>query len=188
MTHIFFVRHAQPEADWQDDRTKPLTPRGVEDSKKVTAALAGIRIDAFLASPYKRSVDTIAECAAVRGMPVRTDERFRERRHGGGDYAQFLEQRWRDFSFCEPGGETLGSVSARNVEALQEVLAAHEGENIVIGTHGTALSTILNYYDPAFGCAEFVRIWHTMPYIVRLDFDGPRYLGRTEVLWVDSEH
>ncbi|NLH30381.1 MAG: histidine phosphatase family protein, partial [Firmicutes bacterium] len=39
MTSIFFVRHAQPDIAWEDDRTRPLTDVGLEDSKIVTAVL-----------------------------------------------------------------------------------------------------------------------------------------------------
>lgn len=35
MTSIYFVRHAQPDHDWGDDSTRPLTPEGVSDSAKV---------------------------------------------------------------------------------------------------------------------------------------------------------
>ena len=62
-----------------------------------------------------------------------------------GHTVELVEKRWQDFSFCEPGGEPLGSVQKRNIEALNEVLVSHKDKNIVIGTHGTALSTILHY-------------------------------------------
>ena len=48
----------------------------------------------------------------------------------------------------------------------------HPGKNIVIGTHGTALSAILNYYRPEFGCEDFLRILDWMPYVVELTFEG----------------
>ena len=32
MTKIYFVRHAQPEHAWEDDRTRPLTGEGKKDS------------------------------------------------------------------------------------------------------------------------------------------------------------
>ena len=28
MTRIYFVRHAQPEHSWEDDRTRPLSEEG----------------------------------------------------------------------------------------------------------------------------------------------------------------
>ena len=59
---------------------------------------------------------------------------------------------------------------------------------MVIGTHGIALSTILNYYDPSWNCDSFLRIIDWMPFVVELDFDGTRYLSRTEHVHVEKEY
>jgi len=45
MTSVYFVRHAQPEHSWGDDRTRLLTAEGIEDSKRVTEILSGINVD-----------------------------------------------------------------------------------------------------------------------------------------------
>lgn len=184
MTRVYFVRHAQPDENWEDDRTRPLTKIGLEDSKLVTKALENAEIDIFYSSPYKRSMDTIKDCASRYNMIIHTDERFRERRQGK-DSGAFLEKRWEDFSFCEENGENLASVQQRNIEALTEILKKHVNQNIVIGTHGTALSTILNYYESSFGCDGFKSIWFSMPYIIRLDFDGEKLVKKTELLKID---
>lgn len=184
MTSIFFVRHAQPDVNREDDRTRPLTDIGLEDSRKVTAALENYKIDCFYCSPYKRSIDTILDCAGRLNLPIYTDERLREREKGI-DSLRFLEKRWQDFGFCEENGENLASVQRRNIEALKEILNKHPDKNIVVGTHGTALSTILHYYDPSFGLEGFKRIWFLMPYIIRLDFDGEKLIKSTELLKVD---
>ncbi|MFR2037777.1 MAG: SixA phosphatase family protein [Anaerobutyricum sp.] len=55
MTRVYFVRHAQPEHDWEDDRTRPLTEEGKKDSAIVLGFLKDKKIDAFYCSPYKRS-------------------------------------------------------------------------------------------------------------------------------------
>ena len=69
--------------------------------------------------------------------------------------------------------------------ALDEVLDAQRGKTVVIGTHGTALSTILAYYDKLFACKDFLRIIDWMPYIIRLDFDGSRLVGKEELLHIE---
>ena len=63
MTRVYFVRHAQPEHDWEEDRTRLLTEEGKKDSAIVLGFLKDKKIDAFYCSPYKRSMDTIAETA-----------------------------------------------------------------------------------------------------------------------------
>lgn len=35
MTRIYFVRHAQPDKSVKDDRTRPLTQKGLTDSALV---------------------------------------------------------------------------------------------------------------------------------------------------------
>ena len=56
--------------------------------------------------------------------------------------------------------------------ALNKVLETYEGRNIVVGSHGTALSTIINYYDKTFGYADFDRIRYLMPWVVQFTFEG----------------
>ena len=60
-------------------------------------------------------------------------------------------------------------------------------KDIVVGTHGTALSTILNFYDKSFGCEDFLRIIDWMPYIIELDFEGDKLVGKYEHCHVEKE-
>jgi 2,3-bisphosphoglycerate-dependent phosphoglycerate mutase len=78
-------------------------------------------------------------------------------------------------------------VQARNIEALKEVLAKYAGETVVIGTHGTALSTILNYYDKSFGLSDFLRIVGWMPYVVELTFEGDKLVAKKDLAHVATK-
>ena len=174
MTTVFFVRHAEPNYNNRDDRLRELSPRGLEDRERVTAFLARKQIDAVLSSPYKRAVDTVRDFADRYGLSVRTVEDFRERKVDQGwieDFTGFSRKQWADFSYKRPGGECLQEVQDRNIAALKAVLEQYRGKNIVIGTHGTALCTILHYYRPGFGYDDFVRIKDIMPWIVECTFD-----------------
>ena len=188
ITRVYFVRHAQPEHMWEDDRTRPLTAEGKQDSKTVLDFLKGKEIDIFYSSPYKRSFDTIADTAAFFEKEILTDERLREREKGinGNNHGMF-EKRWADHDYHEENGESINMVQKRNMAALTEILAGNKGKSIVIGTHGTALSTILNYYHPEFGCRDFLRIIDWMPYIIELDFDGNKLLSIKEHCYVEKE-
>ena len=57
------------------------------------------------------------------------------------------------------------------MSAMQQVLNKYAGKNIVVGSHGTALSTIINYYDHSFGYNDFEKIKNVMPWIVEFVFD-----------------
>jgi 2,3-bisphosphoglycerate-dependent phosphoglycerate mutase len=184
MKQIYFVRHAEPEHSWKDDRTRPLTETGLRDCDAVTRTLHDIRADLFVSSPYRRSHDTVKGCAEDHHLTVRADERFRERENGVvASTWELIRKRWDDFDFHEEGGESLRMVQRRNMAAVFELLDGGTPEEvIVVGTHGTALSTILNYFDPSFGFERFKRLVDSMPYIIRLDFDGLECVGKEELL------
>jgi hypothetical protein len=188
MTIIYFVRHAQPEHAWEDDRTRPLTGEGRRDSAIVFEFLKDKHIDAFYSSPYKRSVDTIADSADFFGKDIITDEDLREREKGenGNNHGMF-HKRWADHNYHEEGGESIAMVQKRNMRALTEILRDNIDKEVVVGTHGTALSTILNFYDKSFGCDDFLRIVDRMPYVIELDFEGDKLVGKVEHCYVLKE-
>ena len=188
MTRLFFVRHAQSDHDWKDDRTKPLTEEGMQDAKIVLDVLKDEKIDLFYCSPYKRSIDTIAGTARFFKKEIITYERLRERQKGlDGNVHGMFQKRWADHSYHEEGGESLKMVQERNMEALKEILDKYPDKTIVIGTHGTALSTIMNYYDPDFGCDDFLRIIDWMPYIVELDIESGKVVNKVEHSYIYKE-
>ena len=188
MTKIYFVRHAQPEHAWEDDRTRPLTGEGRRDSAIVFEFFKDKHIDAFYSSPYKRSMDTIADSADFFGKDIITDEDLREREKGenGNNHGMF-HKRWADHNYHEEGGESIAMVQKRNMRALTEILRDNIDKEVVVGTHGTALSTILNFYDKSFGCDDFLRIVDRMPYVIELDFEGDKLVGKVEHCYVLKE-
>lgn len=188
MTKVYFVRHAQPEHAWEDDMTRPLTNEGKKDAKIVLETLKDKEIDMFYCSPYKRSMDTIVETAHYFNKEIITDARLRERQAGpNGNTHDMFEKRWLNHDFHEEGGESISMVQVRNIEALHEILKNNKDKNIVIGTHGTALSTILNFYNAEFVCKDFLRIIDWMPYIIELDFEGKELIAKNELCHIEKE-
>lgn len=187
MTTIYFVRHAEPVHSYNDDRTRPLTTDGIRDCKLVLDTLKSKRIDKFYCSPYKRSADTIADTANYFGAEIIFDERLREREKGinGNAYGMY-EKRWADHDYHEEGGESISMVQKRNVSALMDILRDNKDKNVVIGTHGTALSSIINYYNSDFGCDDFLRIIDWMPYIVEMKFDNQKLISINELAHVSK--
>ena len=187
MTKVYFVRHAQPDYGHADDSTRPLTEEGRKDAGIVLETLRNKAIDVFYCSPYKRCLDTIRQAAEYYHMDIRTDARLRERKEGvNGNTHALFQKRWADHSWHEPGGESIEMVQHRNIEALNEILTAHNGKRIAVGTHGTALSSIINYYQPEFGCADFLRILDWMPYIIELDFEWRRFVSFSELAHIEK--
>lgn len=179
MTHIYFVRHAEPNYNNHDEVERELTIRGQADCALVTRFLQDKNICAVLSSPYRRAIDTVRPFAESARLPIEHISDFRERRIDDvwiDDFDEFCRQQWADFDFHLAGGESLREVQDRNVAALACVLRRYQGKSVIIGGHGTAISTVLNHFDKAFGHAQFESIRRLMPWIVRLDFDGERFI------------
>ena len=182
-TYIFFVRHAQPDISVKEDLIRPLTEQGIEDAKKVTKVLMNRGIAAAYSSPYKRAVDTIKDFADNSELEIITDNDLCERRVGEWveDFRGFSEKQWQDFDFKLLGGESLREVQERNVTAIFNIIKDNIGKSVVIGTHGTALSTIINYYNSDFGHADFLKIVDKMPYILCFKFSDMQLESIEEV-------
>ncbi|MBT9779503.1 histidine phosphatase family protein [Clostridium sp. MCC353] len=187
MTTVYFIRHAEPNYANHSDRERELTEKGLKDRKKVTDYLDDKNIEVVLSSPYKRSIDTVKDFADKHSLVIECISDFRERRVDSvwiEDFDAFCKAQWSDFGYRLSDGETLGEVQMRNINALKVVLNKYKDKNVVIGSHGTALSTIINYFDNSFGYNEFQKIKLIMPWIVKLTFNGEslKYIEKIDVL------
>jgi len=183
MTNIYFIRHAESDKSVRDGRIRPLTEKGLADRELATAFLRDKHIDAVLSSPFKRAVDTVADFAGKNKFEIELIEGFREQKSSKGmgsdkpDIYPFLERQWADFTYTLAEGESLSEVQSRNIAALHEVLTRYQNQNIVIGTHATALSTIINYYDNTYGFDDFMAMVNRLPWAVAMSFDRTRCMG-----------
>ncbi len=184
MTNIYFVRHCEPDFSIHEDLIRPLTDKGLKDSKRVAEVLKSKNIHGIYSSPYKRAIDTVKELANALNLKVVTKEDLRERTITDqwiDDFNEFVKCQWEDFGYKLSKGECLRQVQERNITALKEILNENKGKNVVIGTHGTALSTILNYYNKTFGYEEFNRIKSIMPWIIVMEFKGEEFIEFKEI-------
>jgi 2,3-bisphosphoglycerate-dependent phosphoglycerate mutase len=184
-TDVYFVRHAQPDFSVKDDKIRPLSEKGMEDTKKVTYTLIDKNIISIYSSPFKRSIDTIKDFAESTGLEIKIENDFRERKVGEWveDFRAFSQKQWEDFNFRLDNGETLREVQERNISALFKVINNNLGKSVAIATHGTALSTIINYFNPSFGYTDFWNIVDKMPYILHFRFNGMEleYIKKIEI-------
>lgn len=112
MTHVYFVRHAEPNYENHDDLTRELSEKGMVDRNLVTNYLADKEINIVLSSPYKRAVDTIKEFANTYGYEIETIDNFRERKVDNcwiDDFYSFTKRQWEDFDYKLSDG-TKGSL------------------------------------------------------------------------------
>lgn len=182
MNKIYFVRHAKPDFSVHDDLTRPITDKGIIDSKNICEFLKEKSINKIYSSPYKRAIDTIKELAQNLNIKIEVVDDFRERKISNiwiEDFNKFSKSQWENFEYKLNDGESLNEVQSRNIKALHKILNENSNQNIVIGTHGTALSTIINYYDKTFDYLSFTKIKDIMPFIICMEFE------KTNVLNID---
>ena len=75
-----------------------------------------------------------------------------------------FQKRWADHNYYEEGGESIAMVQRRNMEVLNEILS-----------------------DNSFGCEDSLRIIDWTPYIIELDFEGDKLVGKHEHCHVEKE-
>jgi broad specificity phosphatase PhoE len=158
-TRIYLVRHGATVLSAEDRfagaTDVPLSDAGRDQVRSLAARLAGEPIAAFYASPMGRTMETARILAAPHGKDVEARDGFREINHGRWEEKTRSEverlypeeyARWeRDpFSFAPEGGESGLSVTARALPELLAVVAAHEGEKVVIASHKATIRLLVS--------------------------------------------
>lgn len=181
-TYIYMVRHGDSLRTGVDEWTRGLSPKGEEDARRVTECLRNEGLDALYSSPYIRAVHTIAGLAGVLGKKIILMDDLREKVWMEGNrqlpdesLPASLEQMYADPDFALPGGESNRECQARAVQALQEILRAHEGEKVAIGTHGLVMALMMSYFAPEYDLDFLLQT--TKPDIYVMKFSGGELSG-----------
>jgi 2,3-bisphosphoglycerate-dependent phosphoglycerate mutase len=164
---LWLIRHAEsagnvandaalaaglPELDLAArDMDVPLSPLGEVQARALGAFFEQLERPpaAVVCSPYRRAVDTAALAMDAAGLdvPVRLDERLREREFGILDRLTKvgIERRHPDQAAARaflgklyhrpPGGESWADVAARVRSFLADVRLDHAGDEVVVVTH-----------------------------------------------------
>jgi 2,3-bisphosphoglycerate-dependent phosphoglycerate mutase len=180
MTSVYFIRHSIPDLSIKDE-TRPLSVEGRDKAIELVKIFEKIHIDAIFSSPYKRTIQTIEPISINKNITINVIEDLRERKISDGwidNFKEYTDKQWNDFSYKLMDGESLNEVQNRNIEALKKILEEKNGKTLRIGTHGTALSTMINYYDRTFLYKEFMEIVNLMPYIIKFEFENSKYIRR----------
>ncbi|OCL26612.1 hypothetical protein U472_11550 [Orenia metallireducens] len=186
-TNIYFVRHAESNyVPKDDDFYRPLSEKGKNDVKRVTDFFKDLNITRVLSSPYIRAVHTVEGVSKDKNLDMEIIEDFKERKVANRylndeEFRNFVKHQWNDFDYCLEGGESLNQVQERGIRALNKIIRKYHNENIIVGTHGTWLGVILNYFDEKYD----YNFWKTikMPDIVLLSFENEnlKFIKQIEV-------
>ena len=133
--------------------------------------------------PFIRSINTIQYLAEQYEEKIITSSNLQERKVGVwvDDFFEFAKKQWNDFNYKIENGESLNEVQERNINEINNILHNHQNQNVVIGTHGTALCTILNYFDAQLNFEYFQSIAKKMPLFIELEFDSLSFIAMKEL-------
>jgi ribonuclease H / adenosylcobalamin/alpha-ribazole phosphatase len=131
----------------------PLTETGVLQAKAAARALTGRSVDAIVSSPLGRARQTAQEVADVLGLPIHTEEGFRETDFGDWEGYSFAEvrERWpaeldawlADPSAAPPHGESFSDTARRVRTARDKLLVRHRHQTVLVVSHVTPIKMLV---------------------------------------------
>jgi probable phosphoglycerate mutase len=157
MTHLVLIRHG--ETDWnaegryQGQSDVPLNAKGLAQAEALAQRLRGERFEAIYTSDLARAAQTAEALAATTGAPIHRDPRLKEIDQGEWEglllaeietrYAEAFQRRRLDpLSTHPPGGETVGQVRERVLEAIREISRGYPDGSVAIVSHGLAIALV----------------------------------------------
>ncbi len=159
-TQVIIVRHGQTEWNIANIRQghldSPLTEEGIAQAKALAQRLIREKFSALYSSDLGRAVQTAQIIAQATGHEIITDPRLRERHLGifqglvGDEIKEKYPEEYKLHrslgpEYVIPGGESVRQQVARNIGYLNEIAAKHEGETILVITHGGVLSGLFRH-------------------------------------------
>jgi probable phosphoglycerate mutase len=132
-----------------------LSERGREQAKALGERLAGLPITVVYASPMERTTQTATAVAEHHGLDVQPLPGVLEADYGewtGGALAELAKtDLWKTVQRAPsrarfPGGESLSEMQSRMVSALEEVVARHPGELVVVVSHADPIKAAIAHY------------------------------------------
>jgi broad specificity phosphatase PhoE/ribonuclease HI len=132
-----------------------LSDEGRDQMRAAAAWLAPLaeRVDAVVASPVRRTLESAEILADVLGKVVEVEPGFAEMEFGTWDGMTFLEVAERrpdeldawlgSLDVGAGGGESFRVVEKRVLDGLQRVLDAHAGKTVVVVSHVTPIKVLV---------------------------------------------
>jgi probable phosphoglycerate mutase len=161
-TRLCLVRHG--ETEWnaegrvQGQTDIPLSDVGRAQAHAAALALANHDFSAIYSSDLMRVHQTAEPAARRLALPVVLDAALRERHYGIFESLLYTEVRERfpqqyarfrdkdpDYDF--DSGESLRAFFDRSIAAVRRIAAAHNGEQVLVFTHGGVLDMLYRHIN-----------------------------------------
>lgn len=159
---LYIIRHGQTEMNrrrkYQGSIDTGLNARGIAQARRAAEVLA-TNIDVLVSSPMRRALQTAEIISAHSGIPIRIMPHFRERAFGQFEGLSKTEIKnrfpdlWkhkplRSFEVAPPGGESVSEVLERVHRGIEQLLADHGRDHVVVVAHGFVARAIRGLTTP----------------------------------------
>ena len=188
-TRLIFVRHAEALGNkirrfhgWTDSG---ITDRGRLQAKRVAERLKDTEIDVIYSSSLKRAFQTAEYIAKIKGLPLTTSENLKE--INGGDWRTrhgrilsrngLMNMKRGKISLTRSNAqrESMEEFRDRLMSEVMTIIKKHEGQNICIVTHGTAIRAMICHFRSCT-LEEMVNIdWCDNTAITVIDYSDGRF-------------
>ncbi len=185
---LYFIRHAKPDETNHDEENRPLTSQGLDSAQELIKWFNGKNIEKIISSPYKRAIQTVSPLSNHLGIEIIQEYDLRERKNikwfeNKEEYRKYLRDIWNDHNYKMEGEESINELKTRNVSVIENIMKMNK--NVVIGTHGSALCSILNNYL-GFGYEYFLKIVGKMPFIFIMKIENGEIKEWEEVIFEET--
>jgi probable phosphoglycerate mutase len=159
-TRLCLVRHGETawnaEGRVQGQLDIPLSATGLAQARALAGVLGREQFDAIYSSDLSRARQTAQPTADVLKQQIVLDVRLRERHYGvfqGMTYAEAKESipegyerfKAKDPAYGFENGEALAAFHGRALGFVTLLTKRHEGENILVVTHGGVLEMVYRH-------------------------------------------
>jgi probable phosphoglycerate mutase len=191
-TSLYLIRHGESRAnrekrflghgDWD------LTENGYKQAEYAAKYFENGKVDAIYSSDLMRAKHTADAIAKLKGMEVVTTPRLREIYGGEWEFKTYDEISENDANglwkiWCEmqsadimaSGGESLTEVLTRVYSKLEEIARAHDGQNIVVATHGAAIRVMVHFLKHKTLSSMYKTPWFANASITKLVYEDGKF-------------
>lgn len=203
-TTLYLVRHAEAIGNikrifhgWTDSQ---ITEKGHIQAKRLADSLKDFEIDTIYSSSLRRTMQTAEYIAKEKKLSLILSDQLKE--INGGDWENVnwdnIPEKWpQEYKTWDktphihqmPNGESMCKFQKRIINEISIIINENLGKKICILTHGTAIKTLICYFNNV-GLEEMNNIiWHdnTSLTIVEKENDYFKVIKEGDISHLDKE-
>ena len=146
MATLILARHGETDWNrdgiWQGHSDPPLNDLGRRQAAELAERLADVEIDALYSSDLRRAYETAEIVSRAKGLDITADPELREMDVGSWSGLTSEEIATRFPEMAAHDGESRADFDARSVGVLRRIAEAHEGEHVLVVTHGGVVRAV----------------------------------------------